>query len=177
MPAMFGLVWLALPLCDATRSRSRRGGRRRPRAAVVLSALDAPVAANFAKFGGDHLLGWLFLKAFEQLSWVVIVALAIPWVDAYSVWRGPTKSITEHHAAVFTKLSIAFVVPGGNAARLGLPDVLFFAVFLGASHAVRAAYVPDLAPHDRRPRRHDRADDLLEHRRAAGAAPRLRSAS
>ena len=24
-------------------------------------------------------------------------------------------------------------MPGGNAARLGLPDVLFFAVFLGAS--------------------------------------------
>ncbi len=34
---------------------------------------------------------------------------------------------------MFTKLSIAFVVPGGSAARLGLPDVLFFAVFLGAS--------------------------------------------
>ena len=34
---------------------------------------------------------------------------------------------------MFTKLSIAFVVPGGNAARLGLPDVLFFAVFLGAA--------------------------------------------
>jgi hypothetical protein len=34
---------------------------------------------------------------------------------------------------VFTDLSIAFVVPGGGAARLGLPDVMFFALFLGAS--------------------------------------------
>jgi len=91
------------------------------------------VPANFAKFGAMTAAGWLFLKAFEALSWVVAVALAIPWVDAYSVWRGPTRTITEHHAAVFTKLSVAFVVPGGNAARLGLTDVMFFAVFLGAS--------------------------------------------
>jgi hypothetical protein len=57
----------------------------------------------------------------------------VPWVDAYSVWRGPTHTITEHHASVFTKLSIAFVVPGGNTARLGVTDVLFFAMFLGAT--------------------------------------------
>jgi hypothetical protein len=63
----------------------------------------------------------------------VLVALLIPWVDAYSVWRGPTKAITKGHAHVFGALSVAFVVPGGGAARLGLPDVLFFAVFLGAS--------------------------------------------
>ena len=48
-------------------------------------------------------------------------------------WRGPTKQITEGHAHVFGALSVGFVVPGGGAARLGLPDVLFFAVFLGAS--------------------------------------------
>jgi hypothetical protein len=49
------------------------------------------------------------------------------------VWRGPTQQITTNHPAVFTKLSIAFVVPGGSAARLGLPDVLFFSLFLAAS--------------------------------------------
>ena len=61
------------------------------------------------------------------------MALLIPWVDAYSVWRGPTKTITSHHADVFSSLSVAFVAPGGGAARLGLPDILFFAVFLAAS--------------------------------------------
>ena len=132
MPAMFGLVWLALPISTHVAALAVAvcvlgvG-------AVVLSFLDAPVPANFAKFGAMTAAGWLFLKAFEALSWVVAVALAIPWVDAYSVWRGPTRTITEHHAAVFTKLSVAFVVPGGNAARLGLTDVMFFAVFLGAS--------------------------------------------
>jgi hypothetical protein len=34
---------------------------------------------------------------------------------------------------VFTSLSVGFVVPGGGAARLGLPDVLFFGLFLAAA--------------------------------------------
>jgi hypothetical protein len=131
MPACFLLVWLALPLWH---------GRLLLPAAVVLialailfSKLDAPVGANFCKFGALTFLGWWFLTYFEAISWVVLVALLIPWVDAYSVWRGPTKQITEGHAHVFSSLSVAFIVPGGGAARLGLPDVLFFAVFLGAS--------------------------------------------
>ena len=36
-------------------------------------------------------------------------------------------------AAVFSALSIAFLPPGGGVAALGLPDVMFFALFLGAS--------------------------------------------
>ena len=78
------------------------------------------------------------------------VALIIPWVDAYSVWRGPTKAITTHHVGVFTTLSIAFVVPGGGAARLGLPDVMFFAVFLAASVRFGLRPLRDLAGDDRR---------------------------
>jgi hypothetical protein len=131
MPACFLLVWLALPLW---RSRLLL-----PAAAVLIalavlfSKLDEPVGANFFKLGALTLLGWWFLTYFEAVSWVVLVALLIPWVDAYSVWRGPTKQITEGHAHVFSALSVAFIVPGGGAARLGVPDVLFFAVFLGAS--------------------------------------------
>jgi len=136
MPAMFGLVWLALPLCDETRwlivaTLGLVG------VALVCGAFDWQVPENFAKFGAVTCIGWLFLKAFEELSWVVIVSLAIPFVDAYSVWRGPTHAITEHHVSVFTTFSIAFPVPGGNAARLGVTDVLFFAVFLGATTRFR----------------------------------------
>ena len=91
------------------------------------------VSSNFAKFATMTVVGWWFLTYFEALWWVVAVALLIPWVDAYSVWRGPTKAITSHHAGVFSSLSVAFVSPGGGAARLGLPDILFFSVFLAAS--------------------------------------------
>lgn len=131
MPASFLLVWLALPLWN--HRLLLPAGVALAVLAVVLSRAHFPVGSNFCKLGALTLLGWWFLTFFEAVSWVVLVALLIPWVDAYSVWRGPTKQITEGHAQVFSALSVAFVVPGGGAARLGLPDVLFFAVFLGAS--------------------------------------------
>jgi hypothetical protein len=131
MPACFLLVWLALPLWNSRLLLPV--GIVLVGLAILLAKLDEPVGSNFCKLGALTLLGWWFLTYFEAVSWVVLVAFLIPWVDAYSVWRGPTKQITEGHAHVFGALSVAFVVPGGGAARLGLPDVLFFAVFLGAS--------------------------------------------
>jgi hypothetical protein len=132
MPAMFSLAWLSVPVWRHPRKLAI-GVAMLAIATLLLSVLDAPVLANFTKFAAVTGLGLLFLSAFEVLWWTVLVAVIIPFVDAYSVWRGPTHSITEHHPATFSKLSIAFVVPGGSAARLGLPDVMFFALFLGAS--------------------------------------------
>ena len=64
----------------------------------------------------------------------MIVALIIPWVDAYSVWRGPTNTIVHHHEGVFEHLSFAFPVTGEDqTANLGIPDLLFFALFLAAA--------------------------------------------
>jgi hypothetical protein len=132
MPALFSASLLVLPLIGDRRLLSVVAVIALV-LAVVLSLLDAQIAANLAKFAALTAVGWLFLSLFEALSWVVAVALIIPWVDAYSVWRGPTRSITTNHPAVFTKLSIGLVVPGGGAWRLGLPDVMFFALFLAAS--------------------------------------------
>jgi hypothetical protein len=132
IPAVFGLVLLALLLREA------RGllpvGLAFAVLAAVLTYADVNVFANFARLAACTLLGWWFLSYFETVSWVVLVAGIIPWVDAYSVWRGPTKQIVEHHAAVFDKLSFAFPVPGEHAAaNLGVPDLLFFALFLAAA--------------------------------------------
>ena len=42
--------------------------------------------------------------------------------------------VTKHHEHVFTTFSIAFPIPGeAAAANLGLPDVLFFSLFLAAA--------------------------------------------
>jgi hypothetical protein len=132
MPAVFALVLLGLPL------REWRGalpvGLAFVVLAVVLTIAHASVFANFARLGATTLLGWWFLGLFETVSWVVLVAVIIPWVDAYSVWRGPTKQIVTHHEHVFSVLSFAFPVPGEHAAaNLGVPDLLFFALFLGAA--------------------------------------------
>lgn len=132
MPVVFLLVLLALPL------RTWRGAFPAGVAFVVLTIVlevaNAAVFANFSRLAATTLLGFWFLTYFETVSWVALVALIIPWVDAYSVWRGPTKQIVTHHEHVFSVLSFAFPVPGENAgANLGVPDLLFFALFLAAA--------------------------------------------
>ena len=101
--------------------------------AFLFAVLDWGLPGNFAKLWAAVFAGWAFLGFFEVLSWVVIVALVVPVVDAISVWQGPTHAITTHHFGVYTAVAVAFVVPGGGAAYLGPPDILFFALFLGAA--------------------------------------------
>ena len=102
--------------------------------AIVFSAIGWEAPASFAKLGAATFVGWLFLEVFESMSWVVLVAFVIPWVDAYSVWRGPTNTIVHEHRGVFERLSFAFPVPGeSGSANLGIPDLLFFALFLAAT--------------------------------------------
>jgi hypothetical protein len=137
-PAVFGLVYLALPL------RRRRGLELVPTAAVLvlvswgLEAAGVDAVANFTKLAAATLLGFWFVSVFETVLIVAFVALIIPWVDAYSVWRGPTSNIVSNHPQVFTTVSFALPVPGEhNAARLGPPDLLFFAFFLAAADRFR----------------------------------------
>lgn len=132
IPAVFMLVLLALPWYSERWTLA--GGIAFALLAVVLTVVHVDVLANFARLGACTLLGWWFLGYFETVAWVVLVAAIIPWVDAYSVWRGPTKEIVSHHEHVFSVLSFAFPVPGKHAAaNLGVPDLLFFALFLAAS--------------------------------------------
>ena len=132
IPALFGFVYLALPLWRAEGLLFLAFALGA--LAAVLTAADLEVAANFVKAAAVTSAGFWFLRYFESLSWVVIVAAVVPWVDAISVWRGPTRHIVEEQEEVFTALSIAFPLPGESAsANLGLPDVLFFALFLAAT--------------------------------------------
>jgi hypothetical protein len=97
---------------------------------------------------------------------VVGFALVIPFIDIWSVSRGPTGEIVENRPAIFEAFSFAFPIPGDQvwsagpfdrlraaataatvagsevvdalpvehaSARLGFPDLLFFALFLGAA--------------------------------------------
>jgi hypothetical protein len=131
IPATLLLVLLALPIWD----------RRWLIVAVVVLAVvallctiaDLGLAANFAKLWAAVFAGWAFVRLFERLSWVVLVAFVIPLVDIISVWKGPTHTITQHHFGVYTAVAIAFLVPGGGAAYLGPPDILFYALFLAAA--------------------------------------------
>ena len=131
MPATLGLILLALPIW------SRRwiivAGLAFGIAAVATWELNSHLASNFAKLGAYTCAGWAFLWLFEEVSWVLIVALIIPFVDAISVAAGPTKAIVNHHFEVYSAVAVAFLAPGGLAADLGPPDILFFALFLAAT--------------------------------------------
>ena len=144
IPAFFSLTWLALPLWRQAPTVALGGAVV---ALVVVSVLfelaGLDVTANFVKFAAVTAAGWWFLAFFESVSWVLLVALLIIPVDTYSVFQGPTKVIVEEQPQIFDALSIAFPIPGEhNSAQLGLPDVLFFALFLGA--AVRFNLRPGL---------------------------------
>jgi len=140
MPATFGLVLLALVL------RRARGlaavGLAFGVLAGTLVVADLDVAANFAKLTAVTALGFGFLSYFERLSWVVLVAAVIPIVDTLSVWRGPTRKIVEDQPEAFGVLSIAFPLPADGSFQLGLPDFLFFALFLAAAQRWNLRVLP-----------------------------------
>jgi hypothetical protein len=136
LPAVFLLDLIVLPLATAR-------GLWLPAlvlgvVAVLSELADLEVLANFAKLGAATFFAFWFLNFFEELFLIVLVALIIPWVDAYSVFRGPTGNIVEHHSEIFTYLSFEFTLPHEvDDPRLGIPDLLFFALFLAAAKRFR----------------------------------------
>lgn len=131
LPVTLALVFVTLPLWS-------RRWMLPAAAALALVAFGCEeagwdLAANFAKLWAAIFAGWAFLRLFEELSWVVLIAVLIPLVDALSVWRGPTHDITTHHFEIYTSVSVAFLAPGSRAIGLGPPDILFYALFLAAA--------------------------------------------
>ena len=131
-PTTLALVWLLLPLA------SHRGLLLVALAlgvlAVLLRMAELDVLFNLAKLFALILLGFWFLSYFETVAWAVLIAVIIPWVDAISVWRGPTEYVVEERPSLFEDVSIAFRVPGEDGtANLGPPDILFFSLFPAAA--------------------------------------------
>ena len=134
IPLTFLLVLLALPLRRSGMTRLGWTAIALVSLSVVLEWTDLDIAANFVKVAAVVCVAWWFLSFFEALSWVLLIAVLIVPVDIFSVARGPTKEIVENQPQVFNALSISFPLPGEhNSAQLGLPDVLFFSLFLGAA--------------------------------------------
>ena len=135
IPLSLFVAWLALPLREAVTDSWLLGlGALFATVTVVLGLAEADAAANVTKLCAVILVGWWFLVFFEHVGLVLLIALLIVPVDIFSVARGPTKHIVENQPQVFDALSIAFPVPGEHSsAQLGLPDVLFFSLFLAAT--------------------------------------------
>ena len=134
MPGVFLFDWIVLPLCGARGLLPLAGSLAV--LAVLAEVADLEVLANVAKLAAVTFFAFWFLELFEELVLlVVIVALIVPFVDAYSVFRGPTGHIVEHHSTVFKYFSVYFgrCRTSRTARGSGIPDVLFFALFLAAA--------------------------------------------
>ena len=132
LPLTFAVPWLVLPTAGA------RGLVPTALALAVLALLlelaGMGALYNVAKLLALTAVGFVFMQLFEALSWVVLIALVIPWVDALSVWRGPTDYVVSEQPGLFERVSIAFRLPGEEgSANIGPPDILFFALFLAAA--------------------------------------------
>ena len=133
LPVTFAVPFLALPAAAS---------RFIPHVTAALVALSflLYLAGFGALFNVTKLLaltavGFWFMTVFEALSWVVLIALIIPWVDVLSVWRGPTEYIVSEQPSLFDRVSIAFRLPGEEgSANIGPPDILFFSLFLAAAN-------------------------------------------
>jgi hypothetical protein len=132
LPLTFSVPWLTLPVAP-TRLVLPIGAAS-VLLAVVFGLADMGALFNVAKLLALIAIGYLFMQLFEALSWVVLIALIIPWVDALSVWRGPTDYVVSEQPSVFERVSIGFRLPGEEGtANIGPPDILFFSLFLATA--------------------------------------------
>jgi hypothetical protein len=132
-PAVFGLVWLALPLRRAKELHLLAVGAGAAAIAVALQAADQTAFASFFKLAAATAVAFWMLRYFESVVWIALVAFIIPLVDIYSVFWGPTSHLIKHPGGV-SAFSFAFRFPGEhNYATLGVPDLLFFALFMAAA--------------------------------------------
>ena len=80
--------------------------------AVLFDLAGMGALFNVAKLLALTAIGFLFMQLFEALSWVVLIAIVIPWIDAVSVWRGPTDYVVSEQPSLFERVSIGFRLPG-----------------------------------------------------------------
>jgi hypothetical protein len=138
LPAFAAAIWLVLPLAGAgTRSLVVLAASAGI-VAVILFLLDVDSGANVAKLACYALAGFAFLTLFEELWWLTLVAVLVPWVDIWSVAAGPTEYVVEERPGLFENVAIAFPSPGETVVvNIGPPDILFFALFLAAADRFR----------------------------------------
>ena len=133
-PAFAATIWLALPLARTGNRALLVSAAVVGLVALILTLLDVDSAANVAKLACYSVVGFWFLTLFEELWWIMLVAVLVPWVDIWSVAAGPTEYVVEQRPGIFERVSVGFPNPGETATvNIGPPDVLFFALFLAAA--------------------------------------------
>ena len=143
LPAFAAAIWLALPLARTTTKRLLALAIAAGILAVACSLLGASSAGNVSKLACYALVGFCFLTLFEELWWLALVALLVPWVDVWSVAAGPTEYVVEQRPGIFDHVAVALPTLGETATvSIGPPDIVFFALFLAAADRFRLRVAP-----------------------------------
>jgi hypothetical protein len=134
LPITTAAIWLALPLAGLRSVLLLYSSAAAGALLIAFTLLGAASAANVAKLACFALLGFWFLSLFEQLWWVALVAILVPWVDVWSVAAGPSEYVLEKRPGIFDSVAVDFPVTGQAAdINIGPPDIVFFALFIAAS--------------------------------------------
>ncbi len=110
--------------------------------AAVLAAQEVGAAANPVEALAGAAAGLLFAWAFAAPVAVVAVPLVVAGVDVASVLTGPAEPVRGASASDVLTLDLPLLGGGGSAARLGVLDMTFLALF--AAWSVRYALRPRL---------------------------------
>ena len=133
LPLTTAAIWLALPLAGMRSVLLLYASALAGALLIALTFLGAASAANVAKLACFALVGFWFLSLFEELWWVALVAVLVPWVDVWSVAAGPSEYVLEKRPGIFDTVAVDFPVTGQAAdINIGPPDIVFFALFLAA---------------------------------------------
>ncbi len=108
---------------------------------AVLNVLDVDVASDVAKVAFGVLAGTAFVRAIERPWWLLPICVLVPLADAWSVFssRGVTHAVVEAAREEPRWLDWPTIatpiagVPYDAFGRLGIVDVLFLALFVGAA--------------------------------------------
>jgi hypothetical protein len=140
LAAVAALVWSMLPLSALGRRLPLISVAALPCAALFVWIGWVP-AANVAKVVFAAALGIWIAGELERLSWIVVVAGVSAAVDIVSVAAGPTKAILAKGPVVVGYFTLAVTWAGYSYAEaftgLGVSDLLFFSLYLGAAKRFR----------------------------------------
>jgi hypothetical protein len=108
---------------------------------IITNSLGLPVVSDITKLAFAILAGFGFAVLIERSWWLLPIALLVPVADAWSVFnsRGVTNAIVERaerNEAWIDWPTVAVPIAGfpyADAARVGIVDFLFAALFLGVA--------------------------------------------
>lgn len=110
-------------------------------AVLVTNYLEIAIVSDLCKIGFAGVAGRLFVRAVERPWWMIAVGLSVPVADAWSVFsdRGVTNAVVDKGMSDprwLTWPTVASPVPYApyeEFMRIGIVDVLFFALFVAAA--------------------------------------------